>query len=115
MFQSLHDHHQAYLQIQLIDAGYMLGSQLCLTFIQASQAKCVNKYKNLRIKVLKCCANIYFNRQCLKQNLNPKYSKYFIILVLNFNKPVCLQSNSCHWPLSLYSQGKRQRCLPDGG
>jgi hypothetical protein len=40
----------------------------------ASQAKCVNQYKNLRIKVLKCCANTYFNRQCLKQNLIPKYA-----------------------------------------
>jgi len=27
MFRSLHDHHQAYLRIKLIDAGYMLGSQ----------------------------------------------------------------------------------------
>ena len=34
MFRSLHDHHQAYLRIRLIDAGYMLGSQLCLQFIQ---------------------------------------------------------------------------------
>jgi len=34
MFRSLHDHHQAFLRIKLIDAGYMLGSQLCLQFIQ---------------------------------------------------------------------------------
>ena len=34
MFRSLHDHHQAYFRIKLIDAGYMLGSQLCLQFIQ---------------------------------------------------------------------------------
>jgi len=27
MFRSLHDHHQAYLRIKLIDAGYVLGSQ----------------------------------------------------------------------------------------
>jgi len=34
MFRSLHDHHQAFLRIKLIDAGYMLGSQLCLQLIQ---------------------------------------------------------------------------------
>ena len=28
----------------------------------------------LRIKVLKCCANIYFNRQCLQQAIVPKYA-----------------------------------------
>jgi len=30
MFRSLYDHHQDYLRIKLIGAGYMLGSQLCL-------------------------------------------------------------------------------------
>ena len=40
----------------------------------ACQAKYINQYKNLRIKVLKCCANIHFNRQCLKQGLIPKYA-----------------------------------------
>jgi hypothetical protein len=40
----------------------------------ASQAKCINEYKKLGIKVLKCCANIYFNRQCLKQDVVPKYA-----------------------------------------
>ena len=34
MFRPLHDHHQAYLRIKLIDASYMLGSQLCLKFIK---------------------------------------------------------------------------------
>ena len=40
----------------------------------ASQACCINQYKNLRIKVLKCCANIYSNRQCLKKGIVPKYA-----------------------------------------
>ena len=31
----------------------------------ASPAKSINLYKNLRTKFMKCCANIYFNRQCL--------------------------------------------------
>ena len=31
----------------------------------ASQARTIFQYKNTRTKVLKCCANIYFNKQCL--------------------------------------------------
>jgi len=32
-------------------------------------------HKTLKSKVLKCCANICSNRQCLKQNLTPNYTK----------------------------------------
>jgi len=39
-----------------------------------SQAKHINQYKNLRTKVVNCCANIYFNRQCIKQGIVPKYA-----------------------------------------
>jgi len=46
-----------------------------IAIITASQARDVNQYNNLKSKVLKCCANIYFNRQCLKQNLTPNYTK----------------------------------------
>ena len=31
----------------------------------ARQANSINLYRNVRFKVLKCCANIYFNKQCL--------------------------------------------------
>jgi len=31
----------------------------------ACQARSIKHYKNLRTKMMKCCANIYFNRQCL--------------------------------------------------
>jgi len=31
----------------------------------AIQAHQVNRYKNTRSKLQKCCANIYFNKQCL--------------------------------------------------
>jgi len=41
----------------------------------ASQARYVSQYTNVNRKVMKCCANIYFNRQCLKQTLTPNYSK----------------------------------------
>ena len=37
--------------------------------ILASQARSINQLKNLRSKVLKCSANIHFNRQCLEKNL----------------------------------------------
>ena len=40
----------------------------------ASQAHSVNSYKNLRTKVMKCCANIYFNWQCLNKKVIPKYA-----------------------------------------
>jgi len=42
----------------------------------ASQAKYIRLYKNLRVKVQRCCANIYFNRQCLKQGVIPTLSQY---------------------------------------
>lgn len=41
----------------------------------ASQAKSTNLYKNLRTKFLMCCANTYFNRQCLIKKIIPKYAK----------------------------------------
>jgi hypothetical protein len=40
----------------------------------ADQAKSINQFKNIRIKFLKCCANIYFNRQCQKLGIIPKYA-----------------------------------------
>ena len=33
MFRSLCDQHQAFLRIKSINAGYMLGSQLCLQLV----------------------------------------------------------------------------------
>ena len=42
----------------------------------ASQAKTINLYKNTRSKLLKCWANLYFNKQCLvkKKKVIPKYA-----------------------------------------
>jgi len=40
----------------------------------ASPAHSVYTYKNLRTKVMKCCANIYFNRQCLNKKVIPEYA-----------------------------------------
>jgi hypothetical protein len=41
----------------------------------ASQALTIFQYKTTRIKVLKCCANIYFNKQCLSKKIVPSYAK----------------------------------------
>jgi len=35
-----------------------------INFIE-SQARTIFQYKNTRTKVLKCCTNIYFSKQCL--------------------------------------------------
>jgi len=38
---------------------------------KARQAKSINLYKNFRAKFMKCCANIYFNRQYLIKKVIP--------------------------------------------
>ena len=42
--------------------------------VLASQAQSTNLYENIRTNVMKCCANIYFNRQCLIKKVVPKYA-----------------------------------------
>jgi hypothetical protein len=39
-----------------------------------SQAKSIYHYKRLRSKLLKCNANISFNKHCLSRNITPKYA-----------------------------------------
>jgi hypothetical protein len=39
-----------------------------------SQASSIYHYKNLRSKILKCNANIFFNKQCLLKHITPKYA-----------------------------------------
>ena len=46
-----------------------------IKIIRASQATHIYLYKNLKNKILKCCASIYFNNQYLKYNLTPNYTK----------------------------------------
>jgi hypothetical protein len=43
--------------------------------IIARQAYSINVYKNIRTKIMKCGANIYFNQQCLIRKIIPKYAK----------------------------------------
>ena len=40
----------------------------------ASQARTIFQYKTTRIKVLKCCANVYYNKQCLNKKIVPRYA-----------------------------------------
>ena len=40
----------------------------------AGQASSIKQYKNTRSKVLKCCANVYFNKQCLAKKIIPNYA-----------------------------------------
>ena len=46
-----------------------------IKFVHASQARKIYRYKNIKRKILKYCANLYFNKQCLKYDLVPKYTK----------------------------------------
>ena len=40
----------------------------------ASQAKSIYHYKSIRSKILKCNADIFFNKQCLAKNITPEYA-----------------------------------------
>ena len=53
-----------------------------IKIIDASQAHNITRYKNLKRKILKCCANIYFNKQCLQHNLTSQYTKITIPITL---------------------------------
>ena len=44
-----------------------------LNFI-ASQARFIYQYKNIRFKVLKCCADIFFSRQYLAKKIVSNYA-----------------------------------------
>ena len=48
----------------------------------ASQAQNINQYKNLRTKVAKCCANIYFNKQCIQNKVVPKYAQKLLVVLM---------------------------------
>ena len=41
----------------------------------SSQARSIYQYKNLRLKLMNCNANIYFNKQCLVHKVTPTYAK----------------------------------------
>jgi hypothetical protein len=40
----------------------------------ARQANTIHKYKDLKLKITNCNANIHFNRQCLAKGVIPNYA-----------------------------------------
>jgi hypothetical protein len=51
-------------------ATIVVVSRLRVKFV-ASQARSIYQYKSIRTKILKCNAEIFFNRQCLAKNVSP--------------------------------------------
>ena len=49
----------------------------------ASQAKSINLYKNTGSKLLKCCTNIYFNKQCIAKKVILNYASIKFIDVFD--------------------------------
>jgi hypothetical protein len=44
-----------------------------IKIVHASQAKSISKFNNIKLELLNCKANIYFNKICKKLNITPKY------------------------------------------
>ena len=55
---------------------YVLDKHIGMAKVKfvARQATSINLYEKLRSKMLKCCANIYFNKQCLIKKVTSKYA-----------------------------------------
>ena len=47
-----------------------------IKIITAKQAKITHTYNNIKLKLLKCNASIWFNRKCNTNNLTPKYTHF---------------------------------------
>jgi len=65
----------------------------------ASQARSIHNYKNLKIKVLKCNADIFFNWQCLTKKIIPNYTNIKVPITslvpsFNVNSGISLDNNS---------------------
>jgi hypothetical protein len=53
----------------------MCFMQTALSFTSASLAYSINKYTNIKKRLLTCNANIYFNKSCLAYKVIPKYAQ----------------------------------------
>ena len=53
-----------------------------------SQARTIFQYRTTRIKVLKCCANIYYNKQCLKKKIVPRYADIKLLNISPFARNI---------------------------
>ena len=72
-----------------------------IKIIIASEATHIYRYKNMELKILKCCASIYFNKQCLKHNLTP-ITQIFLYFHMYFNCTSSYNTNQlkrsiCKW------------------
>jgi hypothetical protein len=54
------------LYVQLFYDLYYRHNRMNNTKVIAGQAKSVNSYTNIKTKLLKCCANTYFNTGCVR-------------------------------------------------
>jgi hypothetical protein len=54
--------------------------------VNASHATTINKYKNLRTKLIKCDSNIYFNKECLDQKVIPAFAANISFIVTVWSK-----------------------------
>ena len=53
---------------------YAIGYTVASVKFIASQARSLYQHKKLNVKVLKCCADIFFNRQYLTKKIIPNYA-----------------------------------------
>ena len=65
-------------KVQHTICSYKHNWMSSIKFVHASQARNIYRYKNIKRKILKCCANLYFNKQCLKYDLVPRYTKIHV-------------------------------------
>jgi hypothetical protein len=81
--------------------------------LTACQAYSINLYRNIRTKIVKCCANIYFNQQCLIRKVIPNYAKFTLLCLLTdlYNNVLIQHNGMDHTKLkqSRYRPGVAQR------
>ena len=77
--------------------GYATTQRMVSIKFLAGQAKSISLYKNLRTKVMKCCGNIYFNRQWANftlLNILSFFGWMIILVILQHNGDGSYQANS---------------------
>ena len=58
--------------------------------INAQQAKIIHIYENIKMKLYKCVAAIWYNKTCKLRHLTPRY----IHITVNGNNPQCRKTKS---------------------
>ena len=71
----IHSYFDRILEYFVLLLGLKHNGMSSIKITLASQARCINQYKNLRTKVMKCFTNIYFNWPCLIKKIIPNYAK----------------------------------------